>query len=83
MSGLWQLQFHLRIVDEYPSFPEPVFFSLMARLLRPWKFHPSRVVIPAPYQMRGWLSQARNDNPGKETFDRIHHRGLHAAENTL
>ena len=32
----------------------------------------SEAVIPAPYQVRGRLSQARNDKQGKWTFDAVH-----------
>jgi hypothetical protein len=31
----------------------------------------SEAVIPAPYQVRGRLSQARNDKQGKWTFNAV------------
>jgi hypothetical protein len=49
----------------------------ISNLVRPTLIYIScEAVIPAPYQVRGRLSKARNDNQGKGTFDAMREDSL-------
>jgi hypothetical protein len=50
----------------------PLIFSPSAGVKLKLLYIRSEAVIPAPYQARGRLSQARNDHQSKATFDAVH-----------